>query len=64
MRWIRDPQQTRLFDPFAGVLSEMARRRFLAGWQGVFRSVILKLMPVEELAQHFSEDQGCPTKEL
>ena len=64
MRWIRDPQQTRLFDPFAGVLSEMARRRLLAGWQGVFRSVILKLMPVEELALHFSEDMGCRTKEL
>lgn len=42
----------------------MARRRLIAGWQGVFRSVILKLMPVEELAQHFSEDMGCRTKEL
>ena len=64
MRRIRDPQQKRMFDPFQGVLSEMARRRILCGWQGVFRSVVLKLLPVKELAQHFSEDMGCQTKEL
>ena len=64
MRWIRDPQQKRMFDPFDGVLSEMARRRILTGWQGVFRAVVLKLLPVKELAQHFSADMGCPTKEL
>ena len=39
MRRIRDPQQTRMFDPFDGVLSGMARRRILSGWQGVFRAV-------------------------
>jgi hypothetical protein len=64
MRWIRDPQQKRMFDPFEGVLSEMARQRILTGWQGVFRAVVLKLLPVKELAQHFSADMGCPTKEL
>lgn len=64
MRWIRDPQQKRLFDPFDGVLSEMARRRILTGWQGVFRTVVLKLLPVQELSRHFSADMGCPTKEL
>ena len=64
MRWIRDPQQQWMFDPFDGVLSEMARRRILAGWQGVFRSVVLKLLPVGELARHFSAEMGCPTKEL
>lgn len=42
----------------------MARRRLLAGWQGVFRAVVLKLLPVRELSQHFSADLGCPTKEL
>ena len=63
MRWIRDPQQQWMFDPFDGVLSEMARRRILAGWQGVFRSVVLKLLPVGELARHFSAETGCPTKE-
>ena len=64
MRRIRDPQQKRMFDPFQGVLSEMARRRILSGWQGVFRAVVLQLLPVKQLAEHFSADQGCPTKEL
>ena len=53
-----------MFDPFGGVLSKMARRRLLAGWQGVFRAVVLTLLPVKELSQHFSADLGCPTKEL
>ena len=64
MRRIRDPQQKWMFDPFDGVLSGMARRRLLTGWQGVFRTVVLKLLPVNELSQHFSENLGCPTKEL
>ena len=64
MRQICDPRQTRLFDPFQGVLSEMARRRILSGWQGVFRAVVLKLLPVKALGEHFSESMGCPTKEL
>jgi Transposase DDE domain len=64
MRRIRDPQQTRLFDPFDGVLSNMARKRLLQGWQGVVRAVVLKLLPVEKLAEHFSPDNGAPTKEL
>ncbi len=37
MRLIRDPRQTRMFDPFEGVLSGMARERILSGWQGLFR---------------------------
>ena len=37
MRLIRDPRQTRMFDPFEGVLSGMARDRILSGWQGLFR---------------------------
>lgn len=64
MRRIRDPQQKWMFDPFDGVLSEMARQRILTGWQGIFRTVVLDLLPVKELAQHFSETMGCPTKEL
>ena len=71
MRRIRDPQQLRLFDPFQGVLAGMARRRILGGWQGVFRAVVLQLLPVGPLARHFSADpvfhsrsRGCPTKEL
>ena len=64
MRRICDPRQTRMFDPFAGVLSEMARKRIVSGWQGVFRAVVLELLPVKQLAEHFSPDRGCPTKEL
>jgi hypothetical protein len=64
MRRIRDPQQTRLFDPFEGVLSNMARKRLLDGWQGVVRVVVLSQLPVKRLAQHFSPDNGAPTKEL
>ena len=64
MRRIRDPRQKRMFDPFEGVLSGMARRRIQEGWQGVFRAVVLELLPVERLAEHFSEAMGCPTKEL
>ena len=56
MRWIRDPQQMRMFDPFPGVLAEMARRRVLGGGQGVFRAVVLQLLPVGPLARHFSAD--------
>ena len=53
-----------MFDPFDGVLSEMARRRILSGGQGVLRAVVLPLLPVTTLAAHFSEDRGCPTREL
>ena len=42
----------------------MAQERILSGWQGVFRAVVLELLPVRELAEHFSPDTGCPTKEL
>ncbi|MCX7394242.1 MAG: hypothetical protein NTW75_08945 [Planctomycetales bacterium] len=42
----------------------MARERFLSGWQGLFRAVVVELLPVRELVEHFSPDTGCPTKEL
>ncbi len=64
MKHINDPRQTRLFDPFKSVFSEMAYRRIVAGWQGVFRHVILELLPARELGEHFSPDQGRSTKEL
>jgi hypothetical protein len=64
MRHLVDPQQTQLFDPFDGVLTEQTRRRLLDGWPGVFRHVILELMPVEALGEHFDPAIGRPTKEL
>ena len=59
-----DPRQNRLFDPFDGVIPPAGRKIIGNGWQGVFRHVLLEVMPVGELAQHFSDSLGAPTKEL
>ena len=59
-----DPRQNRLFDPFEGVIPPAGRKIIDNGWQGVFRHVLLEVMPVGELAQHFSDCLGAPTKEL
>jgi hypothetical protein len=64
MHKIVNPQQTRLFDPFDSVLTEKTRKRLLDGWSGVFRHVILELMPVDTIAGHFDPQRGRPTKEL
>ncbi len=64
MHKIVNPQQTRLFDPFDSVLTEKTRRRLLNGWPGVFRHVILELMPVDALSEHFDPTMGRPSKEL
>jgi hypothetical protein len=64
MRHMINPRQTGLFDPFRDILSPVAYRRIERGWQGVFRHVILELMPVETLAGEFSPTMGTPTKEL
>src|SRR3954451_17587240 len=59
-----DPRQNRLFDPFDGVIPPVGRRIIADGWQGVFRHVILEVMPVPQLGSHFSDSMGAPTKEL
>src|SRR5947209_9141271 len=59
-----DPRQNRLFDPFDGVIPPVGRRIIADGWQGVFRHVILQVMPVAELGSHFSDSMGAPTTEL
>ena len=59
-----DPRQNRLFDPFDGVIPPVGRRIIADGWQGVFRHVLLEVMPVGDLARHFSDSLGAPTKEL
>ena len=64
MHKIVNPQQTRLFDPFDSVLTEKTRKRLLDGWSGVFRHVILELMPVDTIAGRFHPRMGRPTKEL
>jgi hypothetical protein len=47
MYQIVNPQQARLFDPFDPILTEKIRKRLFDGWPGVFRHVILELMPVD-----------------
>jgi hypothetical protein len=64
MQHIINPRQTGLFDPYERAFSKMAYRRILKGWQGVFRHVILEIMPVDTIAGEFSESEGRPTKEL
>src|SRR3954451_18597225 len=59
-----DPRQNRLFDPFDGVIPPVGRRIIADGWQGLFRHVLLEVMPVAELGRHFSDSHGAPTKEL
>jgi Transposase DDE domain len=59
-----DPRQNRLFDPFEGVIPSAGRKIIENGWQGVFRHAILEVMPVGELAKHFSDSLGAPTTEL
>jgi len=64
MQRIVNPKQTRLFDPFDNVLTEKTRKRLLDGWAGVFRHIILELMPVETISGHFDPAMGRPTQEL
>jgi hypothetical protein len=64
MHKIVDPKQTRLFDPYDNVLTEKTRKRLLDGWAGVFRHIILELMPVETISGHFDPVMGRPSKEL
>ena len=64
MHKIVDPKQTRLFDSFDSILTDKTRKRLIEGWQGVFHNVILELMPVEQISEHFDPAMGRPTKEL
>ena len=64
MQRMVDPRQTRLFDPYAPVLTATNRQWLEDNWPGVFRHVILELMPVDVLRQHFDPALGRPTQEL
>ena len=64
MRTAKNPRQRQLFDPFDPVLTERTRQALLEDWPGVFRHVILELMPVEILGGTFDPAIGRPTKEL
>jgi hypothetical protein len=64
MRHTVNPQQGRLFDPFEGVISPLGLDRIHKGWQGIFRTTLLELMPACRLGKHFSATLGRRTKEL
>lgn len=64
MRTIVDPRQTTLFDPYDRVLTPKTRQCLLEGWQGVFRHMVLHLMPANTLGGSFDPTMGRPTKEL
>ena len=64
MKTINSPNETRLFDSYDPVLTKRVRQRLLDDWPGVFRHVILELMPVEELGGHLHPTLGRPSKEL
>jgi hypothetical protein len=49
---------------WASHLSPNALRALENGWQGIFRRSLLKLMPAEQLGEHFHDDFGRPSKEL
>jgi len=64
MRYSVDPRQNLLFDPAEDMFSPMAIRYMNADWPGLFRSQLLHVMPVKELAERFDPVMGAPTKEL
>lgn len=64
MRYMNDPRQQKLFDPFERMFSPLAYKTIQKGWQGLFRHAILELLPVEILAEEFHPEAGRPTKEL
>ncbi len=64
MRRIVNPRQTHLFDSFDAILTPKTKQELLASWPGVFRHVILELMPVDALQKHFHPRRGRPTQEL
>jgi hypothetical protein len=64
MRYVNNPRQTRLIDPFEDILSPLAYKQLKGDWQHLFRETVLELMPVEALKKHFDPTFGQPTKEL
>jgi len=64
MKNIKDPGQRHLFDPYERLFSPLAVRTIQEGWQGLFREVILELLPAEIIGGEFDPATGRPTKEL
>lgn len=60
----QEPAQPKLWSRFQDLLSEAALEELDRGWQGVFRRMILKQLPVELMEEKFNKYTGRPTKEL
>lgn len=63
MLTLRDHETGDLFDPWAH-LGQKRRHLLDRSWAGVFRSYLLRHLPVSQLTPHFREAFGRPTKEL
>jgi len=59
----KDHKQSYLFDPW-DYLGPKRRMLMEQSWAGLFREEILNNLPVRELAKHFDDGIGRPTKEL
>ena len=58
-----DFRQNRLIERIDEILHPKVRARLDADWAGVFRTVFLQMMPVDDIGQGFSRDFGRPTRE-
>ncbi len=63
MRRIRDHHSGDLFDPWEH-LGPKRRQLLERSWAGVFRQHLPAHLPVKELASHFHDGFGRPTKDL
>ena len=64
MRYVVDPQQGRLFDPFQQIIPPLGLKYIASGWQSIFRAVLLPLMPVGKLGDKLHPVLGRRSKEL
>ena len=60
---IKNHKQRQLFDPWH-YLSPKRRRMLDESWPGLFRQHLLQELPVKQMAPHFIQGFGRPTKEL
>lgn len=63
MLTIRDHVSGDLFDPWDH-LGPQRRQLLERSWAGVFRDYLLRHLPIGELAKHFRDDFGRPSKDL
>ena len=60
---VTDHKQEQLFDPW-DFISPVRRQLPESSWPGLFNEVILRDLPITEIAPYFSQSIGRPTKEL